>query len=130
MSFTVDISARQGGLERIRLGGRLDSNTAPDFELAVEPVIASPPSLVVLDFQGLDYISSAGLRIVFRIQKALKARQGQLLLVEMKPQVRKVFEIIEALPTMEVFKSYEELDEYLDVMQQREIEKQGEQGDA
>ena len=80
--------------------------------------------MVILDLADLDYISSAGLRVIFRIQKAVKSAGGQVLVVNLKPQVKKVFEIVDALPTMAVFKSYDEMDEYLDVMQRREIEKQ------
>jgi anti-anti-sigma factor len=125
MDFTVDISTHQGGAERIALDGRLDSNSAPDLERAVERLIETPPGVVFLDLDRLEYISSAGLRVIFRLQKALKREGGQLLMVNLKPQVRKVFEIIDALPSMAVFQSYDEMDEYLDIMQRREIEKQG-----
>lgn len=123
MSFSVDVSTHQGGAERIILAGRLDSNTAPDLEQVVEPLVASPPGTVIFDLGKLEYISSAGLRVVFRVQKAVRGADGQMLVVNLQPQVRKVFEIIDALPSMAVFKSYEEMDEYLDLMQRREVEK-------
>ncbi len=124
MSLTLDISTHSGGAERIVIGGRLDSSTAPELESSAQPLIDSPPGMVILDLADLDYISSAGLRVIFRIQKAVKSAGGQVLVVNLKPQVKKVFEIVDALPTMAVFKSYDEMDEYLDVMQRREIEKQ------
>ena len=39
--------------------------------------------------------------------------------MNLQPQIRKVFDIVSALPTMQVFKNIEELDEYLDVMQKK-----------
>ena len=125
MSLAIDISTHHGGAERIAIGGRLDSNTSTELEDAARSIIESPPGTVILDLGELEYISSAGLRVIFRIQKAVTGIDGQVLIVNLKPQVKKVFEIIDALPTMSVFKSYEEMDEYLDLMQRREIEKQG-----
>ncbi len=123
MSLTIDISTHSGGAERVVIAGRLDSSTAPELEESARQLIESPPGMVILDLAELEYISSAGLRVVFRIQKAVKGVDGQVLIVNLTPQVKKVFEIVDALPTMAVFKSYDEMDEYLDVMQRREIEK-------
>ncbi|HEY5791007.1 MAG TPA: STAS domain-containing protein [Gammaproteobacteria bacterium] len=123
MSFTVQQDTiRDGGL-RLRLAGRLDSVTAPQFEASVDGVLGFPPPILVLDLAALDYISSAGLRIVFKLQKAVKAAGGKLLMLNMQPPVRKVFEIIDALPSLSVFSSVAELDDYLDHMQAKERDK-------
>lgn len=123
MSFTVQQDTiRDGGL-RLRLAGRLDSVTAPQFEASVDGVLGFPPPILVLDLAALDYISSAGLRIVFKLQKAVKVAGGKLLMLNMQPPVRKVFEIIDALPSLSVFSSVAELDDYLDHMQAKERDK-------
>jgi anti-anti-sigma regulatory factor len=49
----------------------------------------------------------------------MEARNGSLLLVNVQPQVQKVFDIVKALPSQSVFKSVAELDEYLDYMQRK-----------
>lgn len=117
MSFTVHQDpVRSGGL-RLALAGRLDSSTAPEFDTAVAKVLSAPPSILVLDLAELDYISSAGLRVVFKLQKAVKGGGGEVLMVNLKPPVKKVFEIIDALPSLSVFSSVQELDDYLDHMQ-------------
>ena len=119
MSFSVHQDpVRSGGL-RLALGGRLDSTTAPEFDAAVAGVLSAPPSILVLDLAELDYISSAGLRVVFKLQKAVKGAAGEVLMVNLKPPVKKVFEIIDALPSLSVFSSVQELDDYLDHMQAR-----------
>jgi anti-anti-sigma regulatory factor len=54
-----------------------------------------------------------------KAKKALKKNEGKVILVHLQPQVKKVFDIIKALPTMTVFTSIEELDDYLDKMQRK-----------
>ena len=69
--------------------------------------------------QDLDYMSSAGVRVILKTREALKKKDGRLVFMNLQPQIKKVFEIINALPSVQVFKSIRELDEYLDVMQQK-----------
>ena len=123
MSFNVHHENFRDGGVRLVLEGRLDSSTSPEFDLSVTGLLDTPPPMLVLDMAGLDYISSAGLRVVFKLQKAVKTVEGELLMVNLKPPVRKVFEIIDALPTLSVFNSVEELDDYLDHMQAQERQK-------
>ena len=67
----------------------------------------------------VDYLSSAGIRVILKTKKALKTQGGKLVFMHLQPQIRKVFEIIEALPSMRVFKNIEEMDDYLDRMQKQ-----------
>jgi len=124
MSFSVHQDSVRNGGQRLALSGRLDSTTAPQFEQSVGNVLGSPPAILVFDMAGLEYISSAGLRIIFKLQKAVKGISGEVMMVNLQPPVRKVFEIIDALPSLSVFSSVAELDDYLDHMQAKEIEKQ------
>jgi anti-anti-sigma factor len=117
MGFKIEQEMFRDGGARLVLRGRLDSTTSPEFDAAVAGILESPPPVLVLDMAGLEYISSAGLRVVFKLQKALKRETGQLLMVNLTPPVKKVFEIINALPSLSVFGSIAELDDYLDVMQ-------------
>ena len=78
---------------------------------------------MVLDLEGLNYINSAGIRWLERVRRALAARHRAVLLVNPQPQVRKVLDVVEAVPVEEVFASYEEADAYFDVMQRRLVSK-------
>ena len=108
----------------MHLKGRLDAMTYLDFDTAAQPLLdaLARGSTVVLDLAGLDYISSAGLRSVARIRKATRAIDGHTLPLDPQPQVRKVFDIVKAVPVSEVFTSTSELDAYLDRIQRRVIE--------
>jgi anti-anti-sigma factor len=72
-----------------------------------------------MDLQDLDYLSSAGVRVIIKTRNALKKNGGKLVFMNIPPQIKKVFDIINALPAMQIFMSVEELDDYLDVMQTR-----------
>lgn len=73
--------------------GRLDAVTAPEYEKAVNELIAGGEIAFVFDFGGLDYISSAGLRALLATAKQLKAKGGQVRFANVKGTVKEVFDI-------------------------------------
>ena len=119
MSLNIEIFKSDGGKCRIELIGRLDTNTAADFDAKVCTVDHKEFPIQVVDLAGLEYVSSAGVRSLFKARKGASDAGGQLLLVNPQPQVKKVFDIIKALPSTSVFESMEEMDRYLDAMQRK-----------
>jgi sigma-B regulation protein RsbU (phosphoserine phosphatase) len=107
------------GILNLKLGGELDTETAPQLAPLIDALQESPPDVLVLNLKDLHYISSAGLRYVFQMKKLMKAHGGQFVISEPSPQVRKVFDIVKAVPVQSVFASTQELDEYLDRMQKQ-----------
>ena len=103
----------------VALEGRLDTDTVADFDKEMEYLMGSAVRVLVFDMAKLDYISSAGLRSLFRAQKDLKSRGGKALMVHLQPQVKKVFEIVKTVDLETVFRNLEELDDYLDAMQNK-----------
>jgi anti-sigma B factor antagonist len=75
------------------LKGRLDSNTSPGLEEKIFDAIQNGSSKMILDFEALDYISSAGLRVINKTTKQLKNSEGQLILCSMQDYIKEVFEI-------------------------------------
>jgi anti-anti-sigma factor len=73
--------------------GRIDSVTAKPFEEKLLAAIEGAPSALVIDFGGVDYISSAGLRVLLVAAKRSKAAQCGFSLCSLQPSVREVFEI-------------------------------------
>jgi len=102
---------------RVALIGALNTDTAPGFEASLEDVVAKGYALTVLDMRDLDYISSAGLRVIFKAAKQVKSSGNRLAAANRKPHIEKVFEILKALPDMAVFANDAEMDEYLESMQ-------------
>ena len=75
----------------LNVSGRLDTTTAPALEAAVSEITGTCEKLV-LDFAGLEYISSAGLRVILKAQKAMAAKGGMKLL-HVNKTIMEVFEI-------------------------------------
>lgn len=124
MPLTIQTTKRPEGGYIIKPVGRLDTNTYLEFEKKVEPYLNGGTKILVLDLAGLEYLSSAGLRAIFKTQKNILGSKGVFLMTQLQPQIERVFEIVKALPKEQVFSSLEEVDAYLDVIQRREIDKQ------
>ena len=73
--------------------GRIDGVNARDFEEAMKAAINSDYSTVIIDLEGLSYISSAGLRVILLIAKTLRKRNAELVLCSLSNPIREVFEI-------------------------------------
>ncbi len=75
----------------IALEGRLDTSTAPELEAVIKEELAGIDS-AVLDFEKLEYISSAGLRVLLSTHKALMSKGG-LMIKNVRPEIMEVLEI-------------------------------------
>lgn len=73
--------------------GRLDSTTAGELEKHLLGLLDQGQTQLVVDFIQLDYISSAGLRVLLMAAKRVKATRGSLALCCMKDSIREVFEM-------------------------------------
>ncbi|MEZ5608583.1 MAG: STAS domain-containing protein [Burkholderiaceae bacterium] len=77
----------------VLLQGQINSANAAGLEAEILALVNHGAKALVLDFSALDYISSAGLRMVLVLAKRLKQDAGQLVLCAMQPHVREVFDI-------------------------------------
>jgi anti-anti-sigma factor len=120
MDLTTTVAIDEpNSVARVALAGALNTDTAPAFELRLQEVIDQGYALTVLDMKDLDYISSAGLRVIFKAAKQTRNQGNKLAAANRKPHIDKVFDILKALPDMAVFANEQELDDYLDSMQRQ-----------
>ena len=122
MSLEIEIHAEPNEGKRISLAGSLDTDTAPQLQGKIDEEIDSTVHMVIMDLKRLHFLSSAGLRVIFKTKKQLDEHHGKFMLLNLQPQVRKVFDIIKALDGMNVFRSQEEMDEYLTAMQNKVLD--------
>jgi anti-sigma B factor antagonist len=87
------IKEEQNGVSILKLLGRLDSNTSAEFEEQILGMIGHGVKSVVVDFEGLDYISSAGLRVLLKAAKEIRRSEGKIVLCSMNDYIKEVFEI-------------------------------------
>ena len=101
------------------LSGQLDSETAPTLDQQIQKALVNGANVIVLDMADLKMITSAGVGVVMKTQTSLAKRGGELMMLNMQPQIKKVFEIVRLLPTLQVFDNTQEMDNYLIKIQQR-----------
>ncbi|MBO4614172.1 MAG: STAS domain-containing protein [Bacteroidales bacterium] len=75
------------------LKGRLDTTTADKFMQDITPLMQGDNPDIEMDCAGLEYTSSQGLRMFLMLQKSVTSRKGNLVLKDMKPNVKEVFDI-------------------------------------
>jgi anti-anti-sigma factor len=119
MPLEIGVHSKLPGVVVVKLKGELDTETSPDLEAVVEAQLKEDPRLMLFDLQDLNYISSAGVRVLVKTRRTLLDRDGEVSLVHLQPSVRKVFDIIKLIPPNQIFASIEELDDYLDHIQRR-----------
>lgn len=118
MSLTIQLN--ESPTPTVILAGRLDTDTAPELDAAMREMLAGEGTKrLVFDLGALDYLSSAGIRCFIRARKAIEPRGGKVVIVNPQPGVRKVLDIVKAIPVGGIFASVAELDAYLDDIQRQ-----------
>ena len=126
MSLQIEIYPPVNGNQYVLLSGRLDSASYEQLDDALVPLLhaAKPAMVLVMDLAHLDYISSAGIRCILKARKAL-APTGKVLAVNPQAQIRKVLDMVQALPLGDIFNSTTEADAYIDALQQEILQGNG-----
>jgi anti-anti-sigma factor len=95
----MDIAeTRQGLVFVVAPAGRADSTTSDALEQALTKAIDAGELRLVVDLEGVSYISSAGLRVLLIVAKRLKTQRGTLVLCALTDAVRQVFDLAGFLP--------------------------------
>jgi anti-sigma B factor antagonist len=98
----------EGGVSVLQLIGRLDTNTSPEAQKTLNEHIEGGASKLVLDFTQLDYISSAGLRILLATAKKLRGSKGEMRLTCLNETIQEIFDVSGFNAFLSVFGSLEE----------------------
>ncbi len=85
------VKTQDGSVLTVALEGRLDSVTAPELDADIKASLDGVTELV-LDFEKLDYISSAGLRVLLSAHKTM-SQQGSMKVVKPNESVKEIFDI-------------------------------------
>ena len=125
MQIKISPDKEKKGFFSVAPVGPIDSDTYLDFQKIVGPLLVPDTRGILIDLKQVDYISSAGLGALFSMKKFLVDNGGELLFCNLKPQIKRLFDIVKALPSATIFESYEEADRYFYKMMNEEIEKDG-----
>jgi len=89
----MKITVESGKETVMTLSGQLDTLSAAEFEKEIGQILHGDGSDIILDGNGLTYISSAGLRLLLTLQKGIKAKGGTLRLKNIRKEIMDIFNI-------------------------------------
>jgi anti-sigma B factor antagonist len=87
------VEKKQDGICILALSGRLDASSSSEFREKIMQRIEDGTKRLILDCEDLDYISSAGLRVVLEATKEIKRHGGKLMLCSLQDYIKEVFEV-------------------------------------
>ena len=122
MELQIKTEQTRPGVVNLSLIGTIDTETSLILDKEISVILKSEIQTLVLDMAGVNYITSAGIGVITKAKASLKKKDGVIAMINLKPQVKKVFEILRLLPSLNVFAHVEELDEYLGKIQKQMIE--------
>ncbi|MFH1846930.1 MAG: STAS domain-containing protein [Candidatus Omnitrophota bacterium] len=124
MTLITEIKEQQDGVYVVKPAGNLDSDTYLSFEDKIKSLLEPSTKVLIMDLSKLKYISSIGLGLIFKTRKTIEGNSGTFILTSIPLHIKKIFDVVKALPKEPIFGSMKEVDEYLKLIQQQEIEKQ------
>ena len=99
--------------------GSINETTSSVLQAQIDSVLDEKITTLVLDMNGVGFMSSVGVGLINHTKNQLKEINAEFAMINLQPAIKKVFEIMSLLPTLNVFGSTEELDEYLSKIQRR-----------
>jgi anti-anti-sigma factor len=81
------------GIICFQIDGRLDAESAPQAETQVKQVLQQGSLRLLCDLSKMDYISSAGLRVILMAVKELRNKKGKVVLCCLTPYVKEIFDV-------------------------------------
>jgi anti-sigma B factor antagonist len=122
MALSMKIENKMPGFYVIKFIGRLDGTTYEDVDAKIATLLVPETQTIMFDMTNLDYISSMGLRIVLKARKFVDGNGGSIKMINMQPQIEKVFKIANMLHGMTIFRSIKEADDYFDTVQKNVLD--------
>jgi len=88
----------------VTVGGRIDSSTAPELDKVLRSIVDENRFRICMDLQGLEYISSAGIKVLISILRTCKRwNRGDLRLANMPPRITEVFDLAGLTPLFKIY---------------------------
>ena len=122
MALQIDINHKTDEFWEVSLTGSLDTDTATQLEKELAQIFVPDSKKLLFNMAGLEYVSSAGIRIIAVASKKMKENSGIIAMTGLQPQIKKIFEIVKALPNFGIFKDEAEADAYFDLMQKKVLD--------
>lgn len=101
----IIVSEKSGILSILNVQGRIDAVTSPDLEKELSHLVGDHENQVLIDLAGVDYISSAGLRVFFAYMQKLQTAGGLLAFSALTDRIEDLFYTVGFLSLVSIFPS-------------------------
>ncbi|OGW75014.1 MAG: hypothetical protein A2Z72_04420 [Omnitrophica bacterium RBG_13_46_9] len=123
MPLEIKVVKKKNYVYSVELKGSIDTETSYQLEDELREIIDEKTRAVILNMGVVNYISSAGIRAVIWAKKTLEQRNATFAMIDLQPQIKKVFDVMRILPMIDIFDDMPEADKYIDQIIKEEIEK-------
>ena len=130
MVLDINVTKKRDFVYLVELKGSLDTDTHKQLEDELKEIIDVKAKAVILGMSGVSYISSIGVKVVIWAKKALEGKSATFTMVNLQPQIKKVFDVMKILPMLDIFEDAEEADKYINQVIKDELSKQGERSSS
>jgi len=113
MKLSVKVQKKKDGSIVILPSGSITSENARLLDDKLSEALKKVKKGIILDMKGVDYIDSTGLSIIIRAKQVLELKGSPLVITQLQPDVKRIFNVIKAIPET-FFATLKEADEYLD----------------
>ena len=123
MALDIKVIKKKDYVYVVELKGSLDTDTHHLLKEELKEVLDTNIKALVMDMAALEYISSIGISVVLEAKKALKKKNATFAMINLQPQIEKVFDAMKILPIVSIFHDMEEADKYIDQIIKDEVAK-------
>jgi len=113
MALEVNTAVKSPGIFVVAPIGSIDGADHGMLQEKVDSVLKQNPDVIIFDMEHADYINSMGIRVLVKTKNAMKQRGGKIAFINLQARIRKVFDILHAMPAFKVFANMQEFDDYL-----------------
>jgi anti-sigma B factor antagonist len=123
MSLAIEVSKKENYAYSVKLKGSLDTETSPQLKKELMEIIDERTTIIILDMESVDYVSSKGLGIIVWAKKTLKSSNADFAMTNLQPQIKKLFDLMKLAPHIKIH-DLPEGDKYIDQIIKETLEKQ------
>jgi len=113
MALEVNTAIKSSGIFVVAPIGSIDGADQGILQEKIDSVLKQNPDVIIFDMKQADYINSMGIRVLVKTKNAMKQSGGNIAFINLQPQIKKVFTILNAMPAFKVFATIQEFDDYL-----------------
>jgi len=113
MALEVNTAIKSSGIFVVAPIGSIDGADQGILQEKIDSVLKQNPDVIIFDMKQADYINSMGIRVLVKTKNAMKQKGGKIAFINLQPQIKKVFDILNAMPAFKVFANIQEFDDYL-----------------